>query len=69
MPRWDNAAPITLAEGGFERLEEIYRTIRSLIEAAKIMLHSTERVETRDVMFRRVRTGVDQPALESLLGK
>ena len=28
----DNAAPITLAEGGFERLEEIYRTIRGLIE-------------------------------------
>lgn len=28
----DNAAPITLAEGGFERLEELYRTIRVLIE-------------------------------------
>lgn len=28
----DNAAPITLAEGGFERLETVYRTTRSLIE-------------------------------------
>ncbi|MDQ6435642.1 TetR/AcrR family transcriptional regulator [Mesorhizobium sp. LHD-90] len=28
----DNAAPITLAEGGFERLEAIYRSIQGLIE-------------------------------------
>ncbi|MEQ1951434.1 TetR/AcrR family transcriptional regulator [Mesorhizobium sp. CN2-181] len=28
----DNAAPITLAEGGFERLEGVYRTVRSFIE-------------------------------------
>lgn len=28
----DNAAPITLAEGGFERLERTYRSLRQMIE-------------------------------------
>jgi hypothetical protein len=28
----DNAAPITLAEGGFERLERTYRSLRQVIE-------------------------------------
>lgn len=28
----DNAAPISLAEGGFERLEEVYKLVQNLIE-------------------------------------